>query len=103
MPTIDTTTPSGVQPQGFTSGYTLTMSDEFNSSTLDSKWHGEHDFGDHGAISAFDINNGGNSLLRMWWNGNTGTDNQIFSSTGANPFRQRYGFYEARVKMIKGK
>lgn len=103
MPTIDSTTPSGVQPTGFGSGYTLSMSDEFNNATLDTKWNGRRDFGDATALTTYDINAASNSLLRMWWTGNTATDNMIFSSTGANPFRQRYGFFEAKVKCIAGK
>lgn len=103
MATVDPTTPAGTMPNGKTGGYTLIMSDEFNSTTLDSKWHNNHDFADNSATTAWDINAGGNSCLRMWWNGNTATDNQMMSSTGTNPFRTRFGFFEARIKMIQGK
>lgn len=103
MPTIDPTTPAGTMPNGKTGGYTLIMSDEFNSTTLDSKWKNEHDFADHTASTAWDINAGGNSALRMWWNGNTATDNQMFTTTGANPFRSRFGYYEARIKAPRGR
>lgn len=104
MAWIDPTTPVGVQPVGFTSGFTLVFSDEFNSSTLDAtKWRNYHDFADKSASSAWDINAGGNSALRMWWNGNTSTDNQMMVSNGTDPFRKRFGYYEARMKCASGK
>lgn len=104
MAWIDPTTPAGVQPVGFSSGFTLVFSDEFNSSTLDAtKWKNYHDFADKTASSAWDINAGGNSALRMWWNGNTATDNQMMVSNGSTPFRKRFGYYEARMKCASGK
>jgi len=109
MPIIDPTTPSGVQPVGFSSGFTLIMSDEFNSTGLDNKWNNAHDFGNYGSTSAWDVNNSNNSCLRMWYNGAGGgtPSNQMFGSNGAarggQSWRGRFGYYEARIQCIRGR
>lgn len=104
MPTIDPTTPGGVQPVfPGASGHTIVMSDEFNSSTLDSKWRAFRDYGNSGGISNFDINAGGNSLLRIWPDAGQNFPNATIESSGSNPFYSFFGVYECRVRMCRGR
>lgn len=108
MPIIDPTTPTGVQPFGFASGYTLTMSDEFNVTTLDSKWTTYADWyqGPNTNIN-YDTNNGGNSLLRMWPPANRTTaqyNDHVYLADPdrvvhtRNSFRQAGGYFECKFK-----
>src|SRR5689334_23281001 len=103
MPTIDPTTPVGIQPNGFSSGFTLTMSDEFNSSVLDTKWQPFHSYQDTGAPTNYDINASNNSCLRIYPVTPFASNETEFRTLGPNPFRQRYGFYEVRVQAPRGR
>jgi hypothetical protein len=104
MPTIDPTTPAGVQPTiPGAAGYTLVMSDEFNSSSLDSKWQIFRSFGNFNPAFNWDINNGGNSMFRCWPDADAGYPDFTMRSTGSNPFLRVYGVWEVRVKMCRGR
>lgn len=103
MATIDSTSPSGVQPNGFASGWTLTMSDEFNSTVLDTKWQAFHSYQDFGVPTNYDLNAGNNSCLRIYPVSPFGSNETEFRTLGSNPFRQRFGFYEVRCQACRGR
>lgn len=110
-PFVDPTTPGGVQPIGFSSGFTMIFSDEFNATSLSAKWNPFKDFGDYSAPSGnWNVNSSNNSLLQMWWNGSPGSnsaDDLEFGSNGARSngtaWRGRFGYYECRAKCIRGR
>lgn len=107
MAFIDPTTPSGVQPNGFSSGFTLTFSDEFNSTSLKDTWQAFRSYQDTSYPNGnFDINAGNNSCLRIWPQSPFGTGNETEFRTENGPgpaFTQRYGFWEVRVQCPRGK
>ena len=104
MPTIDPTTSAGVQPTiPGAAGYVLLMSDEFNSSSLDSKWQIFRSFGNFDPAFNWDINNGGNSMFRCWPDAAAGYPDFTMRSTGPNPFLRVYGVWECRVKLCRGR
>lgn len=106
MPAIDPTTPSGVQPNiPGASGYQLIFSEEFNSGTLDPKWRTFKNYADLSAPNNFDLNVGGNSRCRMWYDSSQSAHNNRchLDTNGSQPFSTFYAVYECRTKMIRGR
>lgn len=86
--------------------WVLTMEDHFDASSLDgARWNSGIWYGDTNADGTvnYDVNAGGNSLLRVWpaLNGSGQFFNRTIDTDGK--FTQLYGFFEARMRMPHGK
>lgn len=87
--------------------WTRTFTEEFTGASLDSSkwideiWYGD-DFND-GTVTNYDVNNSGNSCLRIWPEINSSSQwfNRTINTDGK--FSQQYGYFEARMKLPVGK
>lgn len=122
-PSIDTT--SSTVPVGVGGSWTLTFEDHFDGGSLDSSkwsvpiWYGDLAGGSAGPNVAnadstvnYDVNAGGNSCLRIWpalmgngkfFNRTIHTDSMGGSTASGSKFRQKYGFFEMRAKLPRGR
>jgi beta-glucanase (GH16 family) len=96
---------SSPMPVGNDTNWVLTFQDEFNGNGLNSTfWNDAIWYGDDNADGTinYDVNNNGNSLLRIWPALNQ--SGQFFNRTidTDGKFYQRYGYFEARIKAPRG-
>jgi len=118
--------PSSTVPAGQSAGiWALTFEDHFDSSTLDAAkwstpiWYGDQAVTEPGpnvtnsnnTVVNYDVNAGNNSCLRIWPALQSGkyfyrtihTDSMGLSSASGAKFRQKYGYFEARMKLPRGR
>lgn len=99
--------PAGTpSPVGIGGTWNITFREEFDTATLNSAvWNDGIWYGDDGADGTvnYDVNNGGNSMLRIWpaLNGAGQFFNRTIDTDGK--YYQKFGFFEARMKTPKGK
>lgn len=103
-PQIDVVAPSSAKPVGLPNyAGALTFEDHFTGSSLDSsKWVLGIDWWNPPLEYSFDNMDVTNSTLRVWPKAGTGGVMTYTTITTRNKFEQRFGFFEARMKLSKG-
>lgn len=100
--------PADVGPVGQNAAlWSRTFTEEFDNATLDgTKWNTAIWYGDDNganAVTNYDVHASSNSCLRIW--PALGTNGAFFNRTidTDGKFSQQYGFFEARIKLLKGR